>query len=99
MTETYTPDNWVIVRIPHEDKHIYKVVAGWSGGYLHGDSWRVNSGIIHIEDCGDSYRFHGESGSVYKCRKDCEFERANIHGVLNTLRQHGAVVIKVGEMK
>jgi hypothetical protein len=41
----YLPDNWVVLKINHEGKTLYKVLAGWIGGYLNGDSWRMNSGM------------------------------------------------------
>ena len=67
----HNPDSWVIIKITGiEDKDFYKVLAGWSGGYLDGDSWRMNSGIVKIEDAGDYWRFIGASGSVYKCHKE-----------------------------
>ena len=45
----YTPDNWVIIEIKSEAKPFYKVLAGWSGGYGGGGSWRMNSGINHSQ--------------------------------------------------
>ena len=52
----YTPDNWVVLKITNTKRSgntgygrteqvLYKVLAGWGGGYLDGDSWRMNSGI------------------------------------------------------
>ena len=67
----YTPDNWVVLKIESESKGlIYKVLAGWSGGYLQGDSWRLNSGISRVEYDHTLVLFHGASGSVYECHKD-----------------------------
>jgi hypothetical protein len=67
----YTPDRWMLVRIQKDDgKHIYKILGSWYGGYLHGDSWRLNSGITKIEEDKNVYRFYGSSGSVYECHKD-----------------------------
>lgn len=60
---------WVIVKISG-DYHHYKVFASWSGGYVSGDSWRLNSGITKVEEDGDWYLFHGKSGSIYRCHKD-----------------------------
>jgi hypothetical protein len=67
MSEYY-PDNWVVLKIHREDLDpFYKVLAGWSGGYLDGDRWRMNSGITRIER-GELYQlFYGESGSCYVC--------------------------------
>jgi len=47
----YNPDNWVVIKMNGDDPH-YRVLAGWSGGYLDGDSWRMNSGITRVEDAG-----------------------------------------------
>lgn len=41
----------------------------WSGGYLHGDSWRLNSGIDKMEEDDKHYSFIGRSGSTYLCKK------------------------------
>lgn len=66
MTE-YNPDSWVVLKMTHKDEIIYKVLGGWYGGYLHGDSWRLNSGIEKCEYdiANDKWRFYGSSGSVY----------------------------------
>ena len=55
----------------------YRVLAGWHGGYLGADEWRMNSGIVkvqaHYHDPQDKasgpleLRFHGASGSLYRC--------------------------------
>ena len=73
----YTPDNWVVLKIDNEKEILYRVLAGWSGGYLDGDSWQMNSGITKIEKDGDFYNFHGVSGSVYRCHKNSETLRMN----------------------
>lgn len=65
-----TPDTWIILKIKKEDTYIYKVLAGFYGGYLHGDSWRLNSGITKIEDKDDHYLIYGHSGSIYDCHKN-----------------------------
>jgi hypothetical protein len=65
----YKPDNWVVIKMDGDNPH-YRVLAGWSGGYLHGDSWKINSGITRVEDDGDCYNFYGSSGSCYSCYKE-----------------------------
>lgn len=60
-----TPDKWVIVKTP--DTH--KIFGSWMGGYIHGDRWRLNSGIVRMEQDRDYYYFYGHSGSIYKCHK------------------------------
>jgi len=75
----YTPDCWVLVKIGYSTgEAFYKVLAGWSGSYLNGDSWRMNSGITTVEDDGDYWNFAGESGSVYRCHKAGNEMRASI---------------------
>ena len=66
----YTPDKWVILKITTPEEVLYKVFATWSGGYLHGDSWKVNSGITKYSFDGEYYTFEGYSGSTYVCHKD-----------------------------
>lgn len=88
MTE-YKPDNWVIVKIEGDDPH-YRVLGGWSGGYLYGSNWRMNSGIVGYEYDGDYWYFKGSSGSVYKCYVDSYGLRMNIAGIWETLKyRHG----------
>lgn len=68
---TYTPDTWVMIKFNHKGEDIYKILAGWSGSYLYGSSWKLNSGVTKVEVDGDYYLFHGSSGSVYQCHKNC----------------------------
>lgn len=89
MTDNYFPDNWVIIKLKGDDPH-YRVLAGWSGGYLDGDSWRMNSGITKVEFRHDKYIFHGSSGSQYICHKDAYTLRMNNAYVWNQLQElHG----------
>jgi hypothetical protein len=60
----------------------YKVFACWYGGYLNGDSWKMNSGITKVTKEEDCYLFKGYSGSVYKCHKDIYGFNMYGHGVL-----------------
>jgi|TARA_Y100000034_G_scaffold113340_1_gene148252 endonuclease YncB( thermonuclease family) len=85
----YTPDNWVIFRVNDDDPY-YKILAGWSGGYLDGDSWRVNSGIARVTEDDDYCYFHGYSGSTYKCHKNSEQLRINTLGIWGQMKEmHG----------
>lgn len=65
----YTPDNWVVLEIKGKIPH-YRVLGGWSGGYLNESSWRLNSGVTYVEKDGKYLLFGGSSGSVYKCHKE-----------------------------
>jgi len=87
MLNDYTPDNWVVLKITNEGETLYKVLAGWSGGYLDGDSWRMNSGITRVEDHETYYSFYGYSGSVYKVWKDRYRIRMSMAGIYNKLKE------------
>lgn len=81
----YRPDNWVILKIKAPTETFYKVLAGWSGGYLDGDSWRMNSGIDSVDEIEKAYMFKGSSGSIYTCGKNSYGVRMNIAATLDAL--------------
>lgn len=70
MNVTETPENWVVLKISGPEETYFKVFAGWRGGYTSGDRWKMNSGIVSIEEDEDYYYFEGQSGSWYKCNKN-----------------------------
>lgn len=72
----YTPDNWVVIKYKGDDPH-YRVLVGWSGGYLDGDSWRMNSGIVRVEETEHAFLFYGASGSCYEGLKTAYCLRKN----------------------
>lgn len=82
----YWPDNWVIIKLKGDDPH-YRVLAGWSGGYATGDSWRLNSGITKVTEDDSSYHFSGSSGSTYHCGKQSYTLRMNTAGIWNRLQE------------
>jgi len=65
----YTPDKWVVVKIEGKDVPLtYKVFACWYGGFLNGESWKMNSGIKKVRLLEKKYwMFTGFSGSIYQC--------------------------------
>ena len=70
---TYTPDSRVVVKIQYEKyETLYKVLAGWSGSYLYGASWKLSSGIVTFEDKGEHYESLQDSGSTYILYKSSE---------------------------
>lgn len=85
--QNYFPDNWVVLKIKEGkyDRGFYKVLAGWSGGYLDGDAWRMNSGITKVTEEGDHLKFWGASGSCYVCHKDTYRLTMATSGVYNQL--------------
>ena len=65
----YTPDKWVMLKFTTSGQPTYKILAGWGGSYLHGQSWKLNSGCTEVKEDGDYYIFSGYSGSEYRCHK------------------------------
>jgi hypothetical protein len=61
----YSPDQWQLVKVLGKTPH-YRVFGSWSGGYLDGDSWRLNSGISEVKETETGYDLIGYSGSVYR---------------------------------
>lgn len=93
-----TPDSWVILKIDSPKDPHYRVLAGWSGGYLYGSSWRLNSGIIRHEFDGDYWYFYGYSGSCYKCYVDSYHMNVIMAGVYNQLvEEYGKGMIQLVE--
>lgn len=85
----HLPDNWVVIFLNGDDPH-YRILAGWSGGYAQGDSWRMNSGIVKVEETESHYRFYGSSGSCYVCHKEAYCLRMNNAYIWNQLQElHG----------
>ena len=86
------PDNWVVIKIKGDNPH-YRVLAGWSGGYTTGSSWKLNSGITEVDEDDKSYTFKGSSGSAYTCGKESYGLRMNNAYVWNHLKEkHGGKV-------
>ena len=91
----YNPDNWVVVKITKRNPDdgnssdtIYKVLGGWSGDFIEGDSWRMNSGITSVTIDESTFAFHGSSGSTYYCSKDMYKLRMNTSGIFNRLKEY-----------
>jgi hypothetical protein len=80
----YRPNRWLVVKINSKEPH-YRVFATWSGGYLDGDEWKLNSGITKVSLIDDHYHFEGSSGSVYICRKTSYGSTGYGWGVLDRL--------------
>jgi hypothetical protein len=78
----YKPDGYAVIKITVNDDTFFKVFSSWSGGYLHGDSYRLNSGISKLVVDEDMYYFHGFSGSVVEVDKHATRISAYNSGVL-----------------
>jgi len=75
------PDRWVVLEINNGKEVVNKVFAGWYGGYLDGDSWKLNSGNTNEEEFDDRWEFTGYSGSTYVCYK----QNYGMNGYMSTL--------------
>lgn len=64
---TYHPDRWVLVELSTPTETVKKVFAGWYGGYLGSDSWKLSSEVVTVTEKDDSYEFLNQSGSTYVC--------------------------------
>ena len=85
------PDRWVIVKLPNS---YYKVFGTWTGGYLDGDRWKINSGIKKVEQDEDFYYFTGFSGSCYKCHKKAYGVASSwCSGILNNIMEKGKITL------
>ena len=86
MSNEYIPDKWVVVKIEGKEFPLtYKVFACWHGGYLDGDSWKMNSGITKVTKEDNFYQFKGYSGSVYSCNKKRYGATMYGYGVLDSI--------------
>jgi len=69
----YVPDVWVIVKItPVNEAPIYKILAGWYGGFAGSNSWKLSSGITSVEqdpDFPEQQHYRQSSGSTYITHK------------------------------
>lgn len=89
-----TPDRWCVISIPQENNNIsYKVFGSWCGGYLGGDYWQMNSGVVDVTEDDTHFYFHGESGSIYQCHKETygatSYGSSVLNGFIKNAEKHG----------
>ena len=89
----YYPDCWVIIKFTSPEHGVIdKVLAGGGGGYLHGHTWKLSSGITKVEMGFDKegdkfYIIHNRSGSRYICYDDCHGLRMSIAWKYNDFKE------------
>ena len=83
------PDNWVILEINHNGEQFQKILSGWSGSYLYGDSWRMSSPIKELDIKANSkwITVVTESGSTYNLSKPHQGLRMSNAGIYNQLKE------------
>jgi hypothetical protein len=90
---TEVPSKWVILKIGD----LYKVFGGWT------DRWKLNSGIVKIEEDDEYFYFFGYSGSCYKCRKEyygidndithfTSYPQGILEDIINKGKSHGVEI-------
>lgn len=95
-----TPDAWVMLEVNHEGEQFQKVLAGWSGSYLYGDSWRMSSPIKTIDiDVDNEYIIaKTDSGSTYTLWKNYQGLRMSIAGIYNQLKEKYGDSVEIVEL-
>ena len=84
---TYTPDYWVKLKISRTGlTPVFRILAGWVGGWANSDSWQLNSGIVAVHETEYLYCFVGETGNEYICHKDSQRMSAYLSGILEVLK-------------
>lgn len=103
------PDKWVVVKIEqvgylsNKPEPLYKIFGSWAGGYLHGDRWKMNSGIVSVEEDDNYYYFIGYSGSCYKCHKKCygvmtSYSQSILDNVIDKARKVDASILLLDDV-
>ena len=84
-----TPDSWIIIEVNNEGERFQKILSGWSGSYLYGDSWRMSSQIkkMEIDIYSDKIVVYTESGSWYNLYKSYQGLRMSNAGIYNELKE------------
>lgn len=98
--EGITPDAWVILEINHNGEQFQKILAGWSGSYLYGDSWRMSSPIKELDVKINSKWITAvtESGSTYNLRKEYQGLRMSNSGMYNQLKEKFGDAVEIVEL-
>ena len=95
-----TPNSWVVIEVNHEGKQFQKILSGWSGSYLYGDSWRMSSPIknLHIDIDSEWITATTESGSTYRLLKESQGLRMSNGGIWNQLKEKFGDSVEIVEL-
>jgi len=94
------PDAWVIIEVKTPAGQFQKILAGWSGGYAYGDSWRMSSPVKELdikvgENC---FTVDTESGSRYTLFKSRQGLRMCNAGIYNELKEKFGDMLEIVEL-
>lgn len=94
---TYYPDTWIIVELKGTDvpKPYHRILAGWSGSYLYGSSWKMSSGVTKIIEQENHWEIHNHSGSIYQCPKGREQLSLYTQSILESYSQDNSEKIAI----
>ena len=87
---TYTPDAWIAIDLTTKTDSVRKILAGWYGGYLDGDSWKLSSGVTATTEYHRRYEFTNASGSLYICYKTAQRLTGLTGSMLHSWQQQAA---------
>lgn len=98
----YYPDAWQLVYIKSHQPHV-RVFAEWKGSFDTPDSWRLNSGIVNVEETDDTFVVEGSSGSIYTLHKGAEaglfiYGRSVLDTLIRQQEEHYGIEIVLIEM-
>lgn len=80
----YTPDRFIILKYLEDNS--YAILAGWSGGYLDGDSWRRSSRLKSAKPNEHGYEVTTESSTYQLRASSLGYTTLMVH-ILNQLSQ------------
>ena len=94
------PDAWVIIEVNHNGEQFQKILSGWSGSYLYGDSWRMSSPIKTMNIDVDKFYItvETESGSKYHLFKSRQGLRMSNAGIWNQLKERFGDSVEIVEL-
>ena len=97
--EGITPDSWVIVEY-NGSNQFQRILSGWSGSYLYGDSWRMSSPIkeLNIKVNQDFFTATTDSGSTYRLFKSRQGLRMSNAGIYNELKEKHGDMMEIVEL-
>jgi len=98
--EGITPDAWVIIEVKTPAGQFQKVLAGWTGGYLHGNSWRMSSPVkeLNIKINQDFFTVDTESGSRYTLWKSRQGLRMSNASIYNELKEKFGDMLEIVQL-